>query len=160
MPHKPASPAKADPAAALSTFVALMTAFGGTQQVLKTRMQNDAEQGLGPLHLRALCLCQRNPGTTPQQLVQSMGRDKGQIARLIRELEERGLLLRTPDERDGRVWRLTATSEGEAKCEWFTALELGVAHDLLGTLSVTDPAQLGKLLATVQAQLDRINTDA
>ena len=160
MPSKPSSPAQTDPAATVSTFIAFMTAFGGAQQLLKTRMQNDAEQGLGPLHLRALCLCQRNPGGSQQQLVQSLLRDKGQIARLIRELEERGLLVRTPDERDRRVWCLTVTPQGEEKCAWFSALEARVAQDLLGTLSPDDSALLGQVLATVQGQLDRLNTDA
>lgn len=160
MPSKSSAAPLAGPAAALSSFVALMTAFGGAQQLLKTRMQADAEQGLGPLHLRALCLCQRNPGGSQQQLVQSLTRDKGQIARLIRELEERGLLVRTPDERDRRVWCLTVTPEGEAKCAWFSALEARVAQDLLGTLSQDDSALLGQVLATVQGQLDRLNTDA
>jgi DNA-binding MarR family transcriptional regulator len=158
-PSKSAAAPLVDSAATLSTFVALMTAFGGTQQLLKTRMQDDAEQGLGPLHMRALCLCQRNPGGSQQQLVQSLLRDKGQIARLIRELEERGLLVRTPDERDRRVWCLTVTPEGEEKCAWFSALEARVAHDLLGTLSATDTTRLNKVLQTVQAQLDQLGRD-
>lgn len=144
----------------MATFVAFMTAFGGAQQLLKTRMQDDAEQGLGPLHLRALCLCQRNPGAPQQQLVQSMGRDKGQIARLIRDLEERGLLIRTPDERDKRVWLLTVTAEGDAKCQWFTALEAAVAQDLLGGLPARDGVRLMQILDTVQARLDGLNQHA
>ena len=66
--------AAANSEAAVHTFVAFMTAFGGAQQVLKTRMQGHAEPGLGPLHLRALYLCQRNPGAPQQQLVQALGR--------------------------------------------------------------------------------------
>lgn len=99
-----------------------MTLFRSAQQTLKTRMQEEAEQGLGPLHLRALCLCLRNPEGTQQQLVQELGKDKGQVARLIRELEGHKLLARTPDERDGRVWRLTVTAEGKEKCQLFSAI--------------------------------------
>lgn len=137
-----------------------MTAFGGAQQLLKIRMQEDAEQGLGPLHLRALCLCQRNPGAPQQQLVQALGRDKGQMARLIRDLEERGLLLRTPDERDRRVWLLTVTPEGDDKCAWFAALEATVAQDLLGGLSAAQSALLTEVLGHVQTRLDGMNHDA
>jgi DNA-binding MarR family transcriptional regulator len=89
-----------------------------------------------------------------------MLRDKGQIARLIRELEERGLLVRTPDERDRRVWCLTVTPEGEEKCDWFSALEARVAQDLLGALSKSDSVLLDEVLQSVQAQLDRLNTNA
>jgi DNA-binding MarR family transcriptional regulator len=147
------------PPDSVATFVAFMTAFGSAQQLLKTRMQDDAEQGLGPLHLRALCLCQRNPGGSQQQLVQSLGRDKGQIARLIRELEERQLLTRTPDERDRRVWCLSVTAEGEAKCSWFSALEASLAHDLFGQLSAADSLQLNTVLRAVQMQIDALGTD-
>eukprot|EP01030_Chromulinospumella_sphaerica_P022441 gene22441-22421_t len=122
-----------------------MTAFGSVQQLLKTRMQGDPDQGLGPLHFRALCLCQRYPGAPQQQLVQAMGRDKGQIARLIRELEQRGLLQRTPAPDDGRVWLLTVTPEGEEKCTWFSALEAQVATELLGKMSAADSVVLGRL---------------
>lgn len=60
-----------------------------------------------------------------------MGRDKGQIPRLIRELEERHFLVRTPDERDRRVWRLAVTREGEEKYQWFSAIEAQLATDML-----------------------------
>lgn len=143
----------ADSASALPTFVAFMTLFGSAQQVLKTRMQDQAEQGLGPLHLRALCLCLRNPGCTQQQVVQSMGRDKGQVARLIRELEGRHFLVRTPDERDRRVWRLVVTPEGEEKCQWFSAIEAQLATDLFGGLGAPACEQLEQLLNELRARI-------
>lgn len=146
-------PTAADSASALSTFVAFMTLFGSAQQVLKTRMQDQAEQGLGPLHLRALCLCLRNPGGTQQQVVQSMGRDKGQVARLIRELEERHFLVRTPDERDRRVWRLTVTPEGEDKCQWFSAIEAQLATDMFGGLGASAREQLEQLLNELRERI-------
>jgi DNA-binding MarR family transcriptional regulator len=147
----------ADGGSALSTFEAFMTLFGSAQQVLKNRMQDEAEQGLGPLHLRALCLSVRNPGSTQQQLVQSMGRDKGQIARLTRELEERHFLVRIQDERDRRVWRLVVTPEGEEKSHWFTAIETKLAMDMFGELDATDRAQLEQLFKDLR---ERINVVA
>jgi DNA-binding MarR family transcriptional regulator len=123
-------------------------------------MQDEAEQGLGPLHLRALCLCQRNPGGSQQQLVQSMGRDKGQIARLIRELEERQYLVRTPDARDRRVWRLAVTPSGEEKCQWFSTIEAQLATDLFGALGATECAQLEQLLNGLRARISVVAEDA
>lgn len=150
---------EAERASALSAFVAFMTLFGSAQQVLKNRMQEEAEQGLGPLHLRALCLCLRNPGGTQQQLVQSMGRDKGQIARLIRELEERQFLVRTPDERDRRVWRLAVTPEGEEKCQWFSAIEAQLAMDLFGGLGAKERVQSEQLLTELRARISAVAED-
>jgi DNA-binding MarR family transcriptional regulator len=148
----------AEEASHLSTFVAFMTLFGSAQQVLKSRMQAQAEQGLGPLHLRALCLCLRNPGASQQQLVQSMGRDKGQIARLIRELEDRHYLVRTPDEHDRRVWRLTVTPEGDEKCQWFSAIEANLATDLLGGINAQENAQLAQLLTELRTRISPVAT--
>ena len=147
------NPHQSDKTSPLSTFVAFMTLFGSTQQVLKNRMQDEAEQGLGPLHLRALCLCQRNPGATQQQLVQAMGRDKGQIARLIRELEERQYLVRTPDERDKRVWRLAVTPSGEEKCQWFSTIEAQLASDMFGGLDATEREKLEQLLSGLSVRI-------
>ena len=151
---------EADHASALSTFVAFMTLFGSAQQVLKTRMQDQAEQGLGPLHLRALCLCLRNPGGTQQQVVQAMGRDKGQIARLIRELEERHFLVRTPDERDRRVWRLAVTPEGEEKCRWFSAIEAQLASDMFGGLGAKESEQFELLLNELRERIGVVAEEA
>ena len=100
--------ARRDPAPALATFQAFMTLFGGVRQIMKSRLQ-DSGHALGPVHLRALSLCQLQPGWTQQQLGQAMGRDKGQVARLIRDLEAQAWLSRTPDAQDGRVWRLGVT---------------------------------------------------
>lgn len=140
--------------AAISTFVEFMTLFGTAQQALKNRMQDEAEQGLGPQHLRALCLCLDNPGGTQQELVQAMGRDKGQIARLTRELEERNFLLRTPDEHDKRLWRLSVTAEGKKKSQWFLAIEHGVAADLFAGL---DKKELQHLEQFFRQLRERIN---
>jgi DNA-binding MarR family transcriptional regulator len=140
----------------LSAFVAFMTLFGSAQQVLKNRMQGEAEKGVGPLHLRALCLCLRNPASTQQWLVQAMGRDKGQIARLIRELEERGFLSRSPDQRDKRVWRLAVTAEGEEKCRWFSVIEAKLANDLFAGFGANECQQLEHAFKQLRA---RINSD-
>lgn len=137
-----------------------MTAFGTAQQLLKNRMHSQAEPGLGPLHLRALCLCLRNPGWTQQQVVQAMGRDKGQMARLVRDLEQRELLVRSADPHDGRVWRLNVTRAGERLCAWFTAIEAQLAQDLLGGLSPRAQTAMQTLLTEMQARLNALSGDA
>jgi DNA-binding MarR family transcriptional regulator len=139
-----------------ASFVSFMTLFGSTQQVLKNRMQAQAEQGLGPLHLRALCLCLPD-GTSQQQLVQAMGRDKGQIARLVRELEERQLLVRSADEQDRRIWRLTLTAEGKKKCQWFSAIEAQLATDMLSGLAPAQRAAFDAALAVLRERIQQLS---
>ncbi len=153
-PNSSSSPVD-DPA--VSGFVALMTIAGQAQQLLKARMQDTTLAGLGPLHMHALCLCQQQPGAPQQALVQALGRDKGQMARLIRDLEDHGLLTRSTDERDRRVWRLYLTPEGATRSAWFSALEAQVAQDLMGHLSPEDSEVVGRVLQSVQAKLDELN---
>lgn len=143
----------ADSSFAVTTFVSFMTVFGTAQQKLKERMQEDAANDLGPLHMSALCRCLKNPGGTQQQLVAAMGKDKGQIARLTQELEKRGLLVRSPDAKDGRVWHLTVTPEGERQCAWFFAIEADIAGELFGQLGKAEQAQLEAILATVTQRM-------
>jgi DNA-binding MarR family transcriptional regulator len=56
----------------------------------------------------------RHDGATQSDLVQHSGRDKAQVARLIKGLRDRGLLEAVPDEADRRNLRLHLTPEGQA----------------------------------------------
>ncbi|MGM9425536.1 MarR family winged helix-turn-helix transcriptional regulator [Hydrogenophaga sp. MI9] len=67
------------------------------------------DDGLHPMEGRALGFFVRRPGATQSDLVEHSGRDKGQLARLIAVLRERGLLEARPDEKDRRVTRLYPT---------------------------------------------------
>ncbi len=146
-------PSRRETASALATFQVFMTLFGSVRQVMKTRMGDDTRHTLGPVHLRALSLCQRHPGWTQQQLGQAMGRDKGQMTRLIRELEEQGLLSRSPDEQDRRVWRLNVTPAGEKECDWFLAIEAQLAAEMFGGLAAKEREQLVQLLDGVRERI-------
>lgn len=146
-------PSRRDTDSALATFQAFMTLFGSVRQVMKDRMQADDGHALGPVHLRALTLCQRHPGWTQQQLGQAMGRDKGQITRLIRELEEQAWLARTPDEQDRRVWRLNVTPTGEKECAWFLAIEASLATDLFGGLGTREREALVRLMNDLRERI-------
>ncbi|MFM9435762.1 DNA-binding MarR family transcriptional regulator [Janthinobacterium sp. CG_23.3] len=56
----------------------------------------------------------RQPGATQSDLARHSGRDKAQLARLIKGLRDKGLLDAEPDESDRRNVRLRLTSVGRA----------------------------------------------
>lgn len=143
--------------AALATFVDFMTLFGTAQQILKNRMHASSEQKLGPLHMRVLILCLGTPGCTQQHIVQAMGRDKGQVARLARDLEEHRLIVRAQGTDDRRVWRLTLTAKGEAKCKWFAAIETALAAHMFGALPADRRAILDELLEEVAQRIRSVD---
>jgi DNA-binding MarR family transcriptional regulator len=56
----------------------------------------------------------RHPGATQRDLAQHSGRDKAQLARLIKSLRERGLLLAEEDGSDRRQVCLRLSDAGQA----------------------------------------------
>lgn len=87
---------------------AVMHAFRSRQH----RQLRDSVQEVGPMEIRALRFFARHPGATQRELVAHSGRDKGQIARLLASLRERGLLEARADEQDRRCTRLQLSPAG------------------------------------------------
>lgn len=101
-----------------------------------------AYSGPPPMMLRMLQLCVRNPGITQQTLADVTGRDKAQIARLIKVLLEEELLERKPHPQDKRSHSLWPTVAGHAALLMFEKAQTRVAAQLFGEL---DPAQLKEI---------------
>jgi DNA-binding MarR family transcriptional regulator len=51
-------------------------------------------------------------GTRNSELAERAGVSKQAIGKIVKEYEQIGLLVRDPDERDGRAWRVRITDEG------------------------------------------------
>ena len=71
-------------------------------------------EGLAPMEARALRFLSHHEGSTQREMTLHTGRDKAQIARIVRTLLERGLVESTPDPEDGRAQRLKLTAAGRA----------------------------------------------
>ena len=95
----------------------------------------------------------RHPGATQSDLVQHTGRDKAQLARLIKGLRERGLLNAVADEADRRNLRLTPTDEGLAIQHALQGQARALEAQAVAGLAAADKAQLLALLRRVQANL-------
>ena len=95
-----------------------------------------------------------HPGATQSDLSQDSGRDKAQLARLIKGLRDQGLLHGQADENDRRNLRLSLTPDGQAvhralKHQGRKLGELAVAG-----LSNAQRSQLGELLRKIKSNLD------
>lgn len=115
---------------------------------------------LAHMEMKALGYFARHPGATQSDLVAHSGRDKAQVARLIRALREAQLLDATADAQDRRSTRLALSAAGE---EVFAGVhrqsgELGQAA--LAGLSGDEQAQLMALLTRVRANLEQTRTDS
>lgn len=145
------------PSRQLAALTTLMTLFGGVKKALRHQLHTEAEPAVAPMLLRMLQLCQRHPGITQQGLAQRTGRDKGQVARLIRELLDLGLLSRQDNPDDRRSHHLLPTPAGVAAVARFEQAEAEVARLLFGHLTAAElgglTAQLGMLRERLAQQL-------
>ena len=95
----------------------------------------------------------RRPGATQSDLVQHTGRDKAQLARLIKSLRERGLLSAEADEADRRNVRLTPTEEGLAIQRALQRQARQLEAQAVAGLAEDDKHRLLTLLRAVRSNL-------
>ena len=124
------------------------TLMHGLRRHLQEAARVDGE-GLGPMEIRCLGYFMRHDGATQSDLVQHAGRDKAQIARIVKALHERGLLQSTPDPDDGRCQRVTLTEQGRSMQRTMQLRRQRFERAMLAGFSDGERAQL-------QAQLDRM----
>jgi DNA-binding MarR family transcriptional regulator len=112
------------------------------------------ELRLAPFQARLLAIVARRPGCSQQELAGWTGRDKAQIARTIKELEGRRLLLRSAHETDWRSHTLTVTSEGERACAIIAAERTGLGADVTQDLTLSER---GVMVVALQKMKDRLD---
>jgi DNA-binding MarR family transcriptional regulator len=95
----------------------------------------------------------RQPGATQSDLVQHSGRDKAQLARLIKGLRERGLLDAEADEADRRNLRLRLTAEGQGLLRLLQKQTRKVGQQAVAGLSGQERDQLRALLQRLHDNL-------
>jgi DNA-binding MarR family transcriptional regulator len=76
------------------------------------RALRDGPHDITHMDSKVLGFFGRHPGATQSDLAQHSGRDKAQLARLIKGLRGRGLLAAEADAEDRRHLRLSLTSDG------------------------------------------------
>lgn len=111
------------------------------------------EHELTHMESKVLGYFTRRPGATQSDLTQHTGRDKAQLARLIKGLRERGLLDGRPDENDRRNVRLQPTPRGLQIQQALHAEAQRLEDQAVLGLSAPERTQLLSLLRRVQANL-------
>jgi DNA-binding MarR family transcriptional regulator len=103
---------------------------------------------------RVLGFFARHSGATQSELAAHSGRDKGQLARLIAGLKERGLLQAQADEGDRRNLHLSLTAQGRAVQQGLQRRARRLAGIAAAGLSGAERAQLVALLRRIGANLE------
>lgn len=105
---------KAPDAAEDESVLELVHAVMHQFRVQQLRALQGPADGLTHMESKVLGHLARRPGHTLRDLVEDIGRDKAQIARLIKGLRERGLIEGEGADNDRRQIRLQLTEEGRA----------------------------------------------
>lgn len=92
-----------------------------------------------------LTLAEAEP-TRIHDLVTRVARDKSQITRAVKQLEDKGLVTRATDPDDARGWVLTLTPEGRRTVVDLQTAVAGVLEEILAPLSVPEQQSLRELL--------------
>jgi DNA-binding MarR family transcriptional regulator len=129
---------------------AIMHLFRSAQQ----RSLRAGPHDLAHMEIKVLGFFARRPGATQSDLAAHSGRDKAQLARLVRGLRERGLLEATTDESDKRSTRLTLSAAGQAMHAALHRHDGALAEAALAGLDEAERAVLMDLLGRVRANLE------
>jgi DNA-binding MarR family transcriptional regulator len=121
------------------------------------RVLRDTGQNLTHMEGKILGFFARNPGGTLSDLVAHSGRDKGQLARLIRSLKDQGLLEARECDGDRRSMRLHLTSDGRAVHETLQRQLERLANVAVTGLSAEERQQFIALLHRVRANLEPVS---
>jgi len=120
---------------------------------LQYRFLRDGPHEITHMDGKVLGFFGRRPGATQSDLSQHSGRDKAQLARLIKGLRERGLLQAQADENDKRTVRLSLTADGQAVQRALALQARRLSGQAVAGLSTAERDQLAALLQRVKANL-------
>ena len=120
---------------------------------LQYRHLRDGPHDVTHMDSRVLGYFGRHPGATQSDLAAFSGRDKAQLARLVKGLRDRGLLAATPDETDRRNVRLSLTADGEAVHASLRRRARQLGGEAVGGFSAAEREQLAGLLRRMQSNL-------
>lgn len=111
----------------------------------------DDPEGLAGMEVKVLRFFSHHPGATQSDLVQHSGRDKGQIARLVKTLIERGLL--QPSATVQRRGALELTGAGLSLHQRLQRRRAEQADRIMSVLSSQERTQLDTILTRLQSAL-------
>lgn len=113
----------------------------------------DGPHDITHMESKVLGFFARRPGATQSELAEHSGRDKAQLARLIKGLRERELLAGEADPADRRNLRLTLTPDGQSVLRTLQQQARRLAAQAVAGMTAAEQQQLAALLQRVKANL-------
>ncbi|MYM24260.1 MarR family transcriptional regulator [Duganella sp. FT135W] len=114
----------------------------------------DNPHELTHMEYKALGFFSRHPGATQGDLVTHSGRDKAQLARLLKGLRDKELLDAVADDNDRRITRLTLSAQGRKAFDGLHALGVQASGAAVTGMSAEQLTQLQVLLLQIRQNLE------
>ena len=105
-----------------------------------------AEVGLHPGSFSVLVLIARNPGVRQGVVAERLMIKRAHMTKLVRAMEEAGLILRLVPDHDRRAVELRLTEAGAAYLDEFAPEVFAAEKDAAGALTEAEAAELVRLL--------------
>ncbi|MDO6593747.1 MarR family winged helix-turn-helix transcriptional regulator [Neptuniibacter sp. 1_MG-2023] len=115
---------------------------------LKRQMYKKTEQlslDLTPMHIRALKIVDRKKPCTAVDIAGILGRDKGQVTRLINTLIDKGLIEREPNPNDKRSHYLSITDAGMTVVEEVMKIDADTVNKMTQNLKREELAEFERI---------------
>lgn len=122
-------------------------------RALQYRFLRDGPHDITHMDGKVLSYFGRHPGATQSDLAQHTGRDKAQLARLIKGLRDQGLLQGDVDADDRRSVRLSLTTDGQALQKELRQQAKRLSRQSVEGFSAAEQQQLLTLLERVKRNL-------
>jgi DNA-binding MarR family transcriptional regulator len=123
-------------------------------RAMQLRGLRDTSHELTHMEFKVLGFFARHPGASQTELVAHSGRDKAQVARLIKGLRDQQLLDAQPDETDRRTTRLRLSPQGKTVIDSLEGMGAQVSSLAVQGMGAAECAQLLALLMRIKANLD------
>ena len=120
---------------------------------LQYRILRDGPHDITHMDAKVLGFFATHPGATQSELVEHTGRDKAQLARLIKGLREQALLDAEVDPDDRRHQRLSLTAAGRNVQKTLKVQARRLSVKAVAGLDEHERAQLRTLLTRIKANL-------
>jgi len=122
-------------------------------RALQYQQLRDGPHDITHMEFKVLGYFARHPGATQSELAAHSGRDKAQLARLVKRLLEIGLLAREADADDRRQQRLRLTEAGRAVQRGLQQQRQRLGRSAVAGFEPAELAQLRTLLTRLQQNL-------
>ncbi|MFF0952865.1 MarR family winged helix-turn-helix transcriptional regulator [Rhizobium leguminosarum] len=136
----------------------IMELFGAVNNGFQIRLQGLAgleTVGLTAYEARTLALIARHPGCSQLMIGTWTDRDKAQVARTVKELEARKMIVRRVNPTDWRAHSLEISAEGKRCFDFLDAQRHQIGADMMQDVSVDEKRVFARALAKMKVRLDK-----